>query len=695
MLMNHRNKNATGISMSVNLRSMSVIALLCLLSTVLPVFAANDAETAIPGFPDYYKETVPDMQVKVLGGYAGVIRTWYRSRWHFNRAFEPLQITYDTSTGDVQEIEHNGSRYERADSSGTIFTYGNRRRIRVTTEGFRLEDLDGNWLEFNSDGIVTVYGDRNNVKTSYGYDASNRRTAVFDHHGTQVLWFTYDANGNLVSARDYTNREVTYDYNASNQLVTVHDLRGNLWTYTYSGTGDATRLTQITSPNGKITRIGYGNTGMLKSVLDQDNVGVTYQYLNDKAKRQVNLVRHFTGGRVDSLWYNNKSEIVRYDVNDQTVVSIQAGGREKAITDRNGATTINWYDEFENLISRVYPDGSSKSFAFSTLSMDVGSTPALQHAIPTMQLTRYTDENGAVTRYEYDLRGNLVRTTQSQGTVDERIVEYARDAHGQATTIRFVADADTQLSEINFVYDNYGNVTRATFPEGEVDEFTWNVAGKMLTQTDGLDKVWQHTYDDAENLLTTSDPLGNTETYTYDAVDNVASYTDQTNHTWQYQYDIRGNLTQVTDPLDGVSRNQYNKLNKLVSSTDESGSMVTYQYDAAGRLIQTSDELNNQQVISYNDSGEQGSGLREQAAQVITPAYSKSFIYDRRNRPIQETLVFDEGQSLTRRFAYDAVGNVVSEELAGETFAASYDARGIAPPLPMPWGRIYSSPITI
>ncbi len=684
--MNDRAKTTTTTRAGHRRRLLGGLLAWLALALVSPARAGGDY-AAPPAFPDHYKETVVDLRIKVLGGMAGVVRTWYRGRWHFNRAFEPLEIRRDPDGGGILEIVHNGALYEAADSSGRVFTFGNRQRIRVTDAGFRFEDLDGNWVEFDGRGVATVYGDRNNVQVRFGYDANGRRSAVFDHHGNQVLWYEYDAAGKLVRVRDRANREVRYEYDAAGLMTAVVDVSGNRWSYGYSGSGDAVRLTRITNPVGRVVDIAYTSTGMVRSVLDQDGVGARYRYLNDKARRQLNIERHLSGGRVDSLWYNDRSEIERHDVNQATLFEVRSGGREKVIVDRNGGQTVNRYDEFGNLLSRTHADGSTIRFSYRSLTVMTGSTPALRQAQRLVVPSEYVDENGVVTRYEYDAAGNLVRSIEAAGSADERVTEYERDAYGQPLVVRVVADAVTAETVTTFSYDAFGNPVRQVEPEGEVNEYTWDATGALLSHRDGRGKLWSYRRDAAGRLTGLTDPLGNVLQFTYTPMGDLASATDAENHTWVFEHDRRGNLVRITDPDGGVQQLAYDAQDRLIEYRDQEGRSAGFVYDAAGRLLEAVDGAGNRIAREYDDSGEPGAGGFDQAVSLRLPTYVRQRVYDSRNRLVSESADLGGGLRLTSRYEYDAAGNLVSETTpSGARFETGFTARNLPTTLRSPLG---------
>ena len=167
---------------------------------------------------EYYK-TERDMRVKVLGGYVNAQRTWISGTWNINRAWNPLQIEYNNQNGSVRSITRNGDVYRQTDTTtpeGRVFQFDERYTItQLNTDPnapdtgtpvtgtpvtvFRWQDVPGNTIDYDSNGRILSYANRNHVKISFSYDTQGRRIGVFDHFGNQVLWYTYGADGKLAS----------------------------------------------------------------------------------------------------------------------------------------------------------------------------------------------------------------------------------------------------------------------------------------------------------------------------------------------------------------------------------------------------------------------------------------------------------------------------------------------------------------
>ena len=326
-----------------------------------------------------YAESAEDLKVKVLGGYVSVMRSWYNSQWHAGSNWENLQFTYDNIDGSVKSIQRGEAIYTQAspgiytlDTLGAVLD-----SLRSTATGYRWQDRKGNWIEFNASGAIQSYGDKNNVQVSFQYDSSGKRTGVFDHLGTQVLWYEY--SGSQISAiRDATNRRVQYQYSGTS-LTQVIDVLGNAWTYTYDGSG---KLFTKTDPEGRKITLSYTANNRVASIKDLDNIGPSYVYDYDKAKAQYYVKETSPAGTVTEHWYAANGLAIRDDVNGATVFSLTLDGRNRAIKDARGLETKNEYDEWNNLTKTTYPDASTASYQYD---------PAYSN------LTQQTNENGVIT----------------------------------------------------------------------------------------------------------------------------------------------------------------------------------------------------------------------------------------------------------------------------------------------------------
>ncbi|MDH5327842.1 MAG: hypothetical protein OEY58_20495, partial [Gammaproteobacteria bacterium] len=285
-----------------------------------------------------YHETTTDLQVKVLGGAIKLQRTWYGGRWHFSRPWNPLVFEISTLDASVKSITLNDDVYTRS-ADGNTYIFDERHTISVTAGGYRYQDRDANWVEYDNTGKPTRYGDRRNLYVHFIYDPviTNRLIGVSDHNSAQVLWIEYNTDNQLISARDHLDpvqsRQVTYNY-TGDYLTQVIDVLGNAWLYSYTDTiasqqktithadptvpaatygytpnvSRTTLLSTKTDPDGRITTIGYDVAKRAASVKRADASGINYIYDYDKTKKQYYTRRTYSSGKILEHWYDSEGE---------------------------------------------------------------------------------------------------------------------------------------------------------------------------------------------------------------------------------------------------------------------------------------------------------------------------------------------------------------------------------------------------
>lgn len=675
--------------------------------------AAGTASTSYkpPQSPVYgsYKETVEDMKVKVHGGYIRMTRTRKSGKWGFNqrwsrvtRTSEPVLKVSATCTlncpediidtfnmdnsiaGGYIKYAKNGSIHDTSALYRDAVKYTRRTDDRYVSESspkytiterntnlgyqdFLWEDGKGNWIDYNINGYIEAYGNKNGVTARFTYDASNRIIGISDALNKQVFWYEYGIG--YIAIRDYTGRKIQYIYESKyvttpgggvyiKDLSKVIDVNGHTFEYIYSY---GNKLIKKTDPEGReinVSRYGFSTT--LTSVIDQDNVGTYYKYGYEKTSEEFYRQEKTTGGKVTETWMDKKADLIRKDINGITVYSMVRNGNNKIITDENGLKTTRYYDALENLTKILYPDNTNVSYAIDTKYSNI---------------TKETDENGNVTNFEYDSKGNLIRKIEAVGKPETRITEYDYDVYGNVTNIRRLADAKTALSETIMTYDDFGNVKTMQDAEGYTTTInSYNVLGNPTSVTDARGKNWSYEYDAKGNLIKVTDPLLRTTQYTYNKVDKLTKVIDTALRTTLYDYNNQHRLTKITYPDLSTYQYEYHSDGMVSKTIDESNITTQYKYDLAGRLIQMIDGNGNITKQVFNDVSDFKTGDFEQASKIIYPTYEMQFEYDKRQRSVINT-VLDGGLPTVDKYSYDGLGNITRHTNAdNKTETREYDA---------------------
>lgn len=673
-----------------------------------------------------YEETVTDMRVKVLGSEIEVERQWKNGGWVFNQSWVDLKFiftTLPTGTPDAgatvpESIDRNGFIYRRQNSTSNVYVYDKRKTIARTETGYRWSDREGNWINYDSEGRLLARGNRNNVTVSFSRDAQGRIETIKDHFNKTILTFAYDVIGRIGSVTDYSGRSVIYTYSGSSFLITkVKDVRGFEWQYVYQTLLNQRVMSRKIDPEGRIVDINHVISGggqvcvqtdvgdwvyneeknrweqqggrclrwiiqpqsvMLISISDAISKRTENRYFYDADNKLYSKTTISNGRRVIQK-INLKGEILGEEVNGeiQSAVVISTDRRRRVVTDRHERKTAYEYDEYENQTKVTYPDNSSESRTYDQYS----------------NVLTHTNENGVITKNEYDARGNLIRTTEALGTSVERVTEYAYDEYGNMTEMKQLGDSVTQEAITKWTYDEYGNVKTETDPEGHKTEYTHDVLGNVLTEKDPRGNTWADTYDAAGNLLTEATPLNHITQHIYDKVGNRIQIVDALNNRTSFQYDARDRLIKETNAYGHHKIHTFNQQNQLISTQDEDGKLTHFEYDSFNRLTKIVDGNSNTTLFEYGE----GNADLNQLSRVRYPTYNLEFYYDLRGRQVLVRQILGEDNSLDTRFVYDPAGNrkqitdpagrvqkfeydalnrlVSAENIAGDTVASSYDDR--------------------
>jgi RHS repeat-associated protein len=675
------------------------MALLCLL-----LAHTVAAQVTLPN--GTYSESVEDLRVKVLGGHLVIDRQYLDGRWQIAPRWNSLKFTYDPLDSSVTSIDRNGSVYAR---QGDGWAFDKRNLIRrqsvsvlpaapagtpttgipgqdgqtlASVQGYRWLNRTGDWIDYDTEGRIAAYGDKNDVKVWFQYDAGGKLKTLLDHLGRIVLTYTWSGdlltqiqdNPNLITGNSTPARVVKYTYNGTTPttptyplLTQVTDVLGHNTAYTF----EAGRIKTLTDPENRTRTLTYGPTGRINSVKEADGAETGYLYDYDKVKRQfyirVTGPQAAAGQRIEETWYDSDGRIIRRDLNGKTqsTLTLDTGTRTQVRKDAAGQSTTTQTDEYDNPVKTTYPDGSQTSALYSAV-----------HG----QILEETDELGVKTAYAYDTRGNLTQKTDAAGKPEQRITEYRYDSYGQTlgTTKKggpvtlpngnavTIPDATT-----TYEYDTQGNSSKITDAEGNATQYQYNIIGAVTLATDAKGQTWKATYDAKGHLLTRTDPLNQTLTASYNKVGERTQLKDALNSTTAFAYDARGRLIQTTDPLGNTRKQEYDAYDRPTAEIDEAGNRIReIAYDLDGRLTQTKDGNGNATAYVYG-----ADGAAPLPTQIRFPTFTRELVYDSRSRNTETRDILSATAILVTKNAYDKKGNLTQiTDKNGNPTQLAYDA---------------------
>ena len=703
-------------TLSTSVRSASAYVRACTDSLVfaliagLLVFSATArAEVALPN--GEYREEIEDLRVQTIGGPIRVTRDYVFDRWQINARWNPLKFNLDAYDGSVKSIDRNTAIFNRR---GDAWAFDARTIIRkqavsvltpgagegsapaslvgatpastlagglplTNQPGYRWLERGGNWIDYNQNGLIVGYGDKNDVRVWFEYGTgpdAGKIKKVRDHFGRTVLTYLWTGdklteirdNPSLIAGNPAPQRRVQYQWNDT-QLISVTDVMGYPTTYTWEGK----RLKTATDPEGRTRTLTWGPTGRISSVREPDGSTTSYVYDYNKTRREfynrITYPATAAGSKVEERWYDNDGRLIRTDINGKTqsTLTIDTGARTRSSTDALGRSTVTTLDEFDNPVKVSYPDGSSTRAKYSAAHNG---------------LLEETDELGVKTTHEYDSKGNRTKTTEAQGLPEQRITDYTLNAFGLITqitrkggavslpngTTASIADATTQ-----FDYDAQGNPIQLTDGESKLTQTRYDLIGNPLQVTDARGKLWKATYNARGQELTRTDPLNQTATRRWNKAGDPTGQTDAAGNATTYTVDARGRLTQTTNALNQTRKQEYDALGRPTAQINEAGNrLIELAYDLDGRLTQSKDGNGNTTAYQYGTDGKSPLPMLIQF-----PSFARQLIYDPRFRNTEIKDLLSEAVAYATKQDYDAKGNLTKiTDRNGKFTSLAYDGLG-------------------
>ncbi len=520
--------------------------------------------------------------------------------------------------------------YDRESDNGAGYTYGYDAAGRVTS----VRDPEGNVLhtyEYNGHGQVLRETDGEGGESLYSYNGLGLKTkeqTSVRREGDTVLYrvtaFSYDSQGNKVEEA-YGKQEVTKDA----QPVSWHTIH-----FAYDGGG---RLARVWDESGAQTRYDYdclGNRIYEEQIIEEGiyrKIRYTYNKSGWRIRRREEIQGNGTvrtaetsyaydaDGNLTLITRPDGSRIVRdYDW-DGRLVSERTMDRVNGI-DRTVRYT---YDDAGNVTARSVEGGAVKPLK-AAFRYDLKNR--LTHRTGRGAATRYLydhsdrlvkeiaacggaeETDGAVTAYDYDSRGNRIRTTNALGqTVEERTYNlrdmpaavtdglggltertYTMDGHTKEIIRRGNGDrhvlqsweynARGQITDIvdgngvrtSYGLDDWGRITTVRAADGTEETYAYTPSGHTASAADGNGATVRCLYNSFGKMRERIDQTGGKETFLYDAEGRLTRYTDRDGNRVCRDYDVLGNLV----------------YEKAVDKNGENPCVSTYRYDAIGRLVQ-------------------------------------------------------------------------------------------------------------
>ncbi|HEX6568447.1 MAG TPA: DUF6531 domain-containing protein, partial [Acidimicrobiales bacterium] len=310
-------------------------------------------------------------------------------------------------------------------------------------DGLAVEWFGGGRSVFDGSGRPLAADDGPGTEVRFRHDGEH--LVGIAHAGGATVTLAWDGD-RVAELRSSDGRRVGYRYDDQGRLVEVHGPTG-VRRYEVDDRG---RVVAVVDADGVVeVRNRYDDDGRVLAQVSPHGRRSRFRYLagrvtmvDDDAGGPVNSFVHDEHGRLVGLVDGHGTELVKvYD----------RWGNPVAVTERNGATTRQDWDDRARLVRRVGPDGRAVTFAYDdrdrVVEVAVRAATAGAPAPATAAVT------AAVTRYRYDGDERIpVEIVDPEGGVTRLTVE--------GGLLRRVVDPDGVA--VRFAFDAGGNLTSAT-----------------------------------------------------------------------------------------------------------------------------------------------------------------------------------------------------------------------------------------
>lgn len=603
--------------------------------------------------------------------------------------------------------------------SVTNFVYFKNGNVKNTT------DSDGRKIEYlyDDDGNKvkeSVYTDTSNaLVTEYTYNYLGKISTQiqhvtegdlygYSHSSTEdkllVTSYTYDKNGNIESVTTPNNVTTTYEYDALNRQLSQSqpglDETGASVTITTSTTYDwqGQPLTK-TDAKGNITAYSYNQMGLLEKITNADNGITIYSYdllgrkiaevlpKNYDSTKNINAMNRieYVYDKMDRIlakkdiylnslgqWQTLYTKAYKYDNLGNVIKELDAVGYESG-TGATLETKINTgygieytYNLANLLVSQIDPVAKKRALPFSLKNEYDGLTRKISE----------TNADGVKTGYTYDDAGNILSVSikKNLASVPQILKSSTYDLAG-----RMLTQTDGNGNTTTYQYNALDKVSKTITPSDSTIAsntiiYQYDVMGNLKYQQDSMGKVDLYTYDNQGRQLTyTQKKLDNTQPITvttkYDKNGNKCIETDENGNVQTSTYDVMNKLKTVQKTVNGIIKTTtygYDANGNQTTVTDWLGNTSTNIYDPLNRLIEKQDPYTTIQKLEYTKNNLQSKSI--DALGNVT-----EYLYDENNRLV--TTIDPEGHTTGQ--SYDNVGNVETKKDGNGTATTyKYDELG-------------------
>lgn len=508
---------------------------------------------------------------------------------HLMQVAGPLGVTeYTYESGSGLPREHAIRSITFPDGSHILYDYDALGRlVRIERDG----GAEAVTLDYGTEATVT-FTESDDASTTVLYNLFGKVGQVRDPLG-RIVQREYDANQNLALERLPGNVSSVYRFTLQDFLSRLVTPNGNV---IRQFTGPVSSTTRRESPpsSEELTPL---QTGFRISAVDNElGVETTFRYTGLATALRTGINQGL-GNLAKTFYTDQTSEEFAYD----------SLGNLVQMTNRRDQSIHYTYDARGQVLRKDHADGSHEEFTYDERGNLLTATGA-----------------EGTTSFEYDGANRILRVTYPNG----RFLSYTYDTGGRRASmedqdgfrINYNYDDVGRLESVTdklgntivaYTYDAVGRIEREDKGNGTFTTYEYDPAGQLVRLTNhaangSVNSQFEYTYDNLGQRTSMTTPEGTT-TYGYDAIGQLTSVLLPDGRAIQYEYDAAGNRLSVTDG--GVvteyqvnDMNQYTSIGPAQRTYDPDGNLISQMVDGATTRYEYDDENRLVKVVTPTDT---------------------------------------------------------------------------------------------
>lgn len=385
---------------------------------------------------------------------------------------------------------------------------------------------------------------------------------------------------------------VLYEYGKDNQFKAVRYPDGKSEEYFYDNSG---RITEIKNIYGGIRNISYSGDMNISGIKYEDNTRETFRFDRNGFLEEVTI-----NGEKISFSREDDGLFKRY-------ASVQGLGTKREV-----------YDCLGNMTEYSVEDSTGKKLIKNTIAYENCfrkakiSESGIEYENNYDCFGRCISSGNDNKEYEYDLNGNII-------TIREKVAKKTRTTRIEYNALNQISYIKTPSgNEINYFHDASGNVVKQTDSAGTVWEGNYYENGKLKSESGRLLPLKEYFYDKAENLTGINEAGDVVYRISYENADNRMILTDAKGNSYSEYYDASGRLTKATDRLGNSKFITYGINEKSIIDFNGRNTIVKNNPYTGIQTVNYSDDT--QEEIRWN--------ILNQISSISSPFTNENYMYE-------------------------------------------------------------------